>query len=161
MGADDPALPHIARRINETWADSHTYSLAETTAWLRDTAGAASEAVFLARAGEDPVGCALLVANDLPWPAAEGPWLSSLLVEPGWRRTGIAGRLIEAVAARAAMLGHANLYLYCVPGALARYYATRGFAPVEPVTIDGRPYQVMKHPLAHRRPSPTNGVFRQ
>lgn len=150
MGADDPALPHLARRINETWADSHTHSLAETTAWLRDTADAASEAVFLARAAGAPVGCALLVANDLPWPAEDGPWLSSLLVEPAWRRAGIAGRLIGAVARRAAMLDHPALYLYCRPGALSRYYAARGFTPVAPTTIEGRAYRIMKHALAGR-----------
>jgi N-acetylglutamate synthase-like GNAT family acetyltransferase len=67
---------------------------------------------FVARLHGEPVGCASLIANDMPALSAWIPWLSSLYVLPQYRRQGIGARLVERVAAEAVVLGYPRLYLY-------------------------------------------------
>ncbi len=147
LDADDPRLPAIARWINETWSDSHGYSIAETSAWLRDIAEGASQAAIIAIVAGQPIGVGLLVENDLPEPSDCGPWLSSLLVVPEWRRKGIGARLIETVAGTARTLRTDVLYLHCRPGPLPGYYAKRGFVDIGPLRFGQSEHRLMRRPL--------------
>jgi GNAT superfamily N-acetyltransferase len=67
---------------------------------------------FVAWLHDEPVGCASLIANDMPALSAWIPWLSALYVLPQQRRQGIGALLVECVAAEAIDLGYPRLYLY-------------------------------------------------
>lgn len=62
--------------------------------------------------GDQPIGSASLVANDMPELAEWIPWLANVFVHADYRRQGIGAMLIQGVAAEAAHLGYPRLYLY-------------------------------------------------
>jgi len=59
----------------------------------------------------------------------DGPELEDLFVDPGWRRRGIARRLVERIAGDARDAGHRRLWVVGNPHALA-FYEAAGFVRV-------------------------------
>jgi GNAT superfamily N-acetyltransferase len=85
---------------------------ARVAAWANNDA---IPMIFIAIAGEEPVGSVSLVAHDLPerrdlwhlW-----PWLSGLYVLPEYRGRGVGRALVARVEAQARSMGVVRLYLY-------------------------------------------------
>ncbi|MGH8198522.1 MAG: GNAT family N-acetyltransferase [Steroidobacteraceae bacterium] len=67
---------------------------------------------FVALEGEDLLGSALLVAQDLESRPHLTPWLAGIFVKPQHRGKRIGTRLIQRIEAEARSLGTDVLYLY-------------------------------------------------
>lgn len=124
----DAALPHIGRFIHAEWTEEQGLSLAGTVGWCAGVVASANEVLFAARSAGKTVGCACLVASDLPSRPELTPWLSSVYVAPHARGQGLASALVAAVDASARERGHRRLYLFtpAQTGPVAMY-ARRGW----------------------------------
>ena len=67
---------------------------------------------FVALDGDNPLGSASLVADDMSAHPELTPWLASVYVAPAARGAGVASALVRRVVQLAAALGVARLYLY-------------------------------------------------
>ena len=65
----------------------------------------------VARVGNQPVGCASILSDDLPTRPDIGPWLANVYVLPAWRGRGIGRALVENAMAHGTRLAD-RLYLY-------------------------------------------------
>lgn len=112
--------------------ESWTAGLAERT--NRDRV----PAMFVAFAGGEPVGSAVLVEHDMDTRRDLRPWLAGVFVLPAWRDRGIASALCRHAAASARAFGERRLHLY-TNGAEALYESLgwRAFArePYEGRTV--------------------------
>lgn len=96
---------------------------------------------YVARAGDAPIGCASIVAADLPTEPGLGPWLANVYVRPAWRGRGLGTRLVEtAMAYGAGVAG--TLYLYTF-GTTA-LYERLGWQPHATGHYAGRPIAIMR-----------------
>ena len=121
--------PHVTAAVYET----------------RLRAGGAGELprTWVAVAGDQPIGCARLVAADHADRPDLTPWLASVYVAPAWRRRGIASALVRTVQTAARAAGYPALYLYTPDQ--ARLYARLGFTTIGAVVSpdDGRSCDLM------------------
>jgi GNAT superfamily N-acetyltransferase len=69
-------------------------------------------ATFIALEGDEPVGSASVVENDMDTHPELTPWLASVYVAPGARGRGVATALVRRVMDEAAKLGAPRLYLF-------------------------------------------------
>ena len=77
-----------------------------------------------------------------------GPWLCGLGVAKAHRKQGIASKLIIAAEAKAAELGHDELYLGAGGDAdMKAFYERRGYEAFEQDTFRGQAETLMKHKL--------------
>lgn len=102
----------------------------------------------VARADGVPVGCASIVANDLPTRADLGPWLANVYVQPAWRGRGLGTALTERAMAYGAQFADV-LYLY-TSGSTA-LYGRLGWRPYDTGHYAGRPIAILCYPVGGPR----------
>jgi N-acetylglutamate synthase-like GNAT family acetyltransferase len=133
--------------IHQEW-ESADSSLEQTHEWCAAVARSTDQAFFVARTEGRVVGCALLVHTDLAGREDLSPWLSSVYVDPGYRRHRAGEALVARVEALAAALGHHTLYLYtdALTGPEA-WYQRLGWRHLEDSLLRGRAITIMSKPL--------------
>ena len=93
-----------------------------------------------------PVGMVTLRERELSSRKDIGPWLSSLYVIPGRRKTGIGSMLAAYLTRQASILGHERLYLFLGrtdQDYLAGYYARREWLYLsDGIDNDGYPTKI-------------------
>lgn len=82
-----------------------------------------------------PVGSVALVASDMSTHPELTPWLSGLLVLPGYRRHGLGSALTAHCEAAAATLCVRGMYLYTDEA--AGFYAKRGWSSIATERYEG------------------------
>ncbi|MFQ3788902.1 GNAT family N-acetyltransferase [Halomonas sp. A29] len=112
-----PDSPHVATVASWTfaeWGHLHPGSTAESyrEAFRRECGEGGVPSVFVAMAGDRPVGTASLLAEDMDSRRELTPWLASVFVLPEWRGRGIAAGLIRRVEEEAAASGFDHFYLF-------------------------------------------------
>jgi len=113
--ADHPThLPIVAEWIFRQWAyKTPNSSLESVVDRLRSHLQRnALPLMVVAIDGVQCVGCASLRTSDLAGREDLSPWLASVYVPVERRRQGIGAALVQAVEAKAAMMGVAELYLF-------------------------------------------------
>lgn len=95
--------------------------------------------VALAEDGH-PAGAATLLPETITHPHL-GPWLSTVVVAPAFRRRGIASALSLRVAGEAARLGFPTIYLF-TPNSEA-LYRRAGWETIEVAELNGAPIAIM------------------
>ncbi|TPN99817.1 GNAT family N-acetyltransferase [Mesorhizobium sp. B1-1-5] len=121
-------------------------TLDEDMAGLRGLiAGDGSEAAFVARERGRPIGSCLLVRSEISSPHDFSPWLAGLIVEDGYRGSGVGTALVRAVEARAVSSGVGKLYLYTWQA--RGFYEALGWTAVETFEQDGAPMLLMSREL--------------
>jgi len=107
-------IPELARMHFEEWSHLRPGESLETrTARLRSCCGRNSiPTAVVALEGEELLGSALLVAQDLASRPHLTPWLAGIFVKPQHRGQGIGTRLIQRIETEAHSLGTDILYLY-------------------------------------------------
>ena len=90
--------------------------------------------------GDQLIGSALLVENDMSTRKELTPWLAGVLVKPQNRKSGVATALIQRIETEASAMSVPRLYLYTDKG--SGFYSRRGWRELEcceycrvPVTI--------------------------
>ncbi|WP_163647733.1 GNAT family N-acetyltransferase [Modicisalibacter sp. 'Wilcox'] len=144
---DSPHVATVARWTHATWGHlDPTRSPAERLAETHSECGEAGvPSVFVALAGETPVGTASLIIDDMPSRPELTPWLASVFVHPEWRRHGIASALVKHVEREAREAGVATLYLY-TPDRQA-LYRRLGWLAFESVDYRGETVTLMARSL--------------
>lgn len=140
------SLPTIARWLSEEWGREQGYSYDDTLSWCRSLATSERELIICAKLGEQP-GVALLVDYDLPSHRHLTPWLSSVLVLPEHRCSGIGSFMTNRLCEIAAELGYGEVYLYVLESPSVPFYRRRGWMPIENIEIARRTFVVMKKAL--------------
>ncbi|TPJ81003.1 GNAT family N-acetyltransferase [Mesorhizobium sp. B2-6-2] len=121
-------------------------TLDEDIAGLRGLiAGDGSEAAFVARDRGRPIGSCLLVRSEISSPHDFSPWLAGLIVEDGYRGSGVGTALVRTVEARAVSSGVGKLYLYTWQA--RGFYEALGWTAVETFEQDGAPMLLMSREL--------------
>jgi len=101
--------------------------------------------VFVAMAGDAPVGMASLIDDDMQDRAELNPWLASVYVRPEWRGQGIASRLVRRVEQEAREHGIATLHLF-TPDRQA-LYCRLGWQAFEECVYRGEAVTIMRREL--------------
>jgi predicted N-acetyltransferase YhbS len=107
-------LPELARLHFDEWRHFSPDKTLEDRLWkLRDLA-ASSELPFMVVAieGNQLVGSAALVYEDMRTRKELSPWLASVFVKPEFRRKGIATALVRHIEKSAQERGIRKLYLF-------------------------------------------------
>jgi GNAT superfamily N-acetyltransferase len=146
------AVSHFANLQFEAWG--HLYPEASTERSRSDllrNRWDASDPVSLRLAwfalddGDQPLGVIMLVSDGEVEPndAIElpGPWLAGLIVDPRFRRQGVASALIEFVTSTARDMGFE--YLRLVTEHEDSFYERRGWVRERVVTLNSVPNTVM------------------
>lgn len=138
-----PFVPLIAQWHQEEWAhlnpgESLAGRIARMQRYLSDESLPQMWVKFVDGA---PVATAALVANDLPEPSENTPWLASVYTHQEHRGNGYAGELVNHVYQQAQALGFANLWLY-TPDA-APLYERHGWVTIGPQQVHGEPVTIM------------------
>ncbi|WP_224543470.1 GNAT family N-acetyltransferase [Mesorhizobium sp. CA16] len=121
-------------------------TLDEDMAGLRGLiAGDGSETAFVARDRGRPIGSCLLVRSEISSPHDFSPWLAGLIVEDGYRGSGVGTALVRTVEARAVSAGIGKLYLYTWQA--RGFYEALGWTAVETFEQDGAPMLLMSREL--------------
>lgn len=147
--ADHPALVEtVARWQWSEWGHlDPADSLAARIASLRDqTDPCRIPVTFIALDGDEPLGSASLVMDDLPPHPDLSPWLASVYVTPTARGRGVASALVRHAVGRAAAMGVARLYLY-TEGARG-LYEKLGWRAIAEDHFEGSPVTIMAIDLA-------------
>ena len=141
--ADFPeATPILAAWHHAEWADViPDWPREQVEADLRAHTGRRQiPTTFVAVDGDQFVGSASLLVDDLEGWKQLGPWLASVYVVPQWRRRGIGSRLVTRVVEEARALEIPTLYLW-TPDRQEYYlrlgwqFVTRGHCGAQEVTI--------------------------
>lgn len=105
--------------------------------------GSAALPCFLAAYADDqPIGCASIIAADLPSRPDLGPWLANVFVTPSWRGRGVGTALIRtATSAGCALAGTLYLYTFDTAG----HYARLGWELLGTDRYVGRPITLMRY----------------
>ena len=120
------------------------FSIADRIAMLHERAGRREmPIVFVASAGDELLGSAMLIAHDMDTHPQYSPWLAGVFVSPAHRRRGIGRALSEHVAGEAERLGFTKLYLY-TPSAQV-FYSGFGWSTLEPAHYRGVDVTIMSH----------------
>lgn len=112
---DSPHLVSVATWQHEAWGHLNpTLSFERRCTEVRRECGQVGgvPSVFVAMAGDQPVGTASLTVDDMDTRPELAPWLASVFVLPEWRGQGIASRLVRRVEREAREAGVETLYLY-------------------------------------------------
>jgi GNAT superfamily N-acetyltransferase len=103
---------------------------------------------FVALDGDEPLGSASLVADDMPTHPELTPWLASVYVAPAARGRGVASALVRRVVQQAATLGVTRLYLYTESA--QGLYEKLGWRVIATDHFEGAPVTIMAiDPLEH------------
>jgi GNAT superfamily N-acetyltransferase len=103
---------------------------------------------YVALDGDDVLGSASLVADDMPTHPELTPWLASVYVAPAARGRGVASALVRRVVQEAATTGAARLYLYTENA--RGLYEKLGWRVVATDHFEGSPVTIMAiDPRAH------------
>ena len=149
-----PAIEAMAERDVEPMArlrlkaffEGTDRTLDEDMAGLRGLiAGDRFEAAFVARDHGRPIGSCLLVRDEISSPHDLTPWLAGLIIEEGYRGSGVGTALVRAVEAHAASAGIGALYLYTWQA--RGFYEALGWTAVETFEQDGAPMLLMSRDL--------------
>ncbi|SDM27338.1 Acetyltransferase (GNAT) family protein [Modicisalibacter muralis] len=146
-----PASPHletVATWQHEAWGHLNTaLSFEGRCDEVRSECGQGGvPQVFVAMAGDRPVGTASLTVDDMESRPELTPWLASVFVLPAWRGQGIASRLVRRVEQEAHEAGIETLYLY-TPDQQA-LYRRLGWVEREGMSYRGEDVSVMMRQLA-------------
>jgi GNAT superfamily N-acetyltransferase len=147
---DHPALVEtVARWQWDEWGRDPTDSLAARIAEI----GAQTDpdripTTFVALDGDEALGSACLVFDDLPTHLELNPWLASVYVTPAARGRGVASALVRRVVQQAAAIGVARLYLYTENA--RGLYEKLGWQVIATDHFEGSPITIMAiDPLEH------------
>lgn len=143
--ADYPAhVPQVARWLHDQFGYlSPNSTLEKRLARLRANLNrAAVPTVLVALLGDEPVGTASLVAEDMTIRPQLTPWLASVYVTPAHRQRGVGRALVRRVVDEAAALGHTRLWLYTSDDRI-RFYQAMGWAITEQVDYRGARMTIM------------------
>ncbi|MGH7557899.1 MAG: GNAT family N-acetyltransferase [Gemmatimonadota bacterium] len=124
-------IPRLAEWLHAEWGYLHENDSIERRA-ARLEARATRRGIpvgFVAVDGDQLLGSASLVHNDLETRPEIGPWLASVYVPPEHRRRGVASALVRRVIDEAGDLEVPLLYLWTTDQ--ERLYARLGWRPVE------------------------------
>ena len=130
--ADHPEfIPALAQWHQHEWAYLRPgFSIADRVELLRQRSGRDKlPLTFVATEGNDLLGSAMLIEQDMDSRPQYSPWLAGVFVPPEQRCRGIGRALSEHVVQQAAAMGFAALYLY-TPSA-ERFYARFGWHVLE------------------------------
>lgn len=146
----EPDSPHVATLAAweyRQWGQQGSgLSLAVATADFRRGCGFCGvPSVFAALVGEQPVGMARLVEEDMDSRPELTPWLASVFVLPEWRGRGVASRLVERVEEEARDSGIDQLYLF-TPDQQS-LYGRLGWREMEVSKHRGEPVTIMRRRL--------------
>jgi len=97
---------------------------------------------FIAVDGEELLGSASLVEQDLDLRPEYTPWLASVFVSPEHRARGIGRQLVQRVMAEAKSLAVPQLYLFTFHH--DRFYASLGWQRLETAIYREQPITIMK-----------------
>jgi GNAT superfamily N-acetyltransferase len=142
------AIPALARSHHAEWA-AITPNSTVSDRIVRFQARARRGAIptgFVAVVNGSVVGLACLVECDLESHGHLSPWLASVLVEPGYRRSGIGSALSERAIDEARVLGFARAYLFTFDK--QGFYRRLGWSTLEDATFFGHAVTVMIRDLA-------------
>jgi GNAT superfamily N-acetyltransferase len=108
---------------------------------------------FIALEGDESLGSASLVEEDMSTHRDLSPWLASVYVPPAARGRGVASALVRHVVGQAAAMGVARLYLY-TPDAQG-LYAKLGWHAIAEEYFEGHSVTIMAiDPADERAPAP-------
>lgn len=146
---DSPHVETVAIWQHEAWGHFNpTLDFAGRCDVVRRDCGEGGvPRVFVAMAGERPVGTASLVVDDMEVRPDLMPWLASVFVLPEWRGQGIASRLVRRVEEEARAAGIETFYLY-TPDQQA-LYRRLGWEDRETLHYRGEEVTVMRRRLAN------------
>lgn len=142
--ADRPeALPILARWQHAEWGHIRPGdNLERRVARLEGQMGrGAIPLTVVALDGEEVLGSASLIENDMETRPELSPWLASVFVGPEYRRRGIASQLVRRIMAEAARLEVPLLYLYTVHS--EQLYAGLGWTFLERTAYGGHDVVIM------------------
>ena len=137
---NDLARVGISRLTSESWQRFRSIRLAA----LAESSGSFASAVDQEQAFTEEQWRAFLLRGATFEASVQGeavglvagiervpPGLGSLWVEPSWRGSGLADRLVDAVAQWASLCGHDRLTLWAITDDLraCRFYERQGFRP--------------------------------
>lgn len=97
---------------------------------------------YVALEGEDLVGSATLVHNDMSTRPELSPWVAGVYVKPELRGQGVGSALMRHVARKAAEMGIKKLYLYT--GGARVFYEKLGWRYLESAHYEGRTVSIME-----------------
>lgn len=103
--------------------------------------GAAVPSTWLLMQGEEVLGTASLVQQDLSVCPEYTPWLANVFIHPQRRGEGLGQRLIQGVLERAQAAGLQTLYLFTEDQ--VAFYQRLGFQPLKTVLCHQTPVTVM------------------
>lgn len=95
----------------------------------------------IALQGEELLGSASLIPEDLPEIQDLSPWLASVFVHPQWRGRGIGAALVEKICQIATQLGVPRLHL--VTTDKEGWYLSLGWTSQEQRIVGGETFTVM------------------
>jgi GNAT superfamily N-acetyltransferase len=141
--AGDAAAAAVADWIWQEWARYEPgVNRADSDAIVHAALKGASMPRFhIAYSAGVPVGCASIVAADLPTRPDLGPWLANVYVQPAWRGHGLGTALAEHAMAYGAQFADV-LYLYTA-GSTAMY-ARLGWRAYDRDYYAGRPIAILR-----------------
>jgi len=147
LAADSPHLLTLARWEFAQWGHlDPDRRLDQALADFRAQCGEGGlPSVFVAMAGDTPVGMACLIDDDMHDRPVLNPWLASVYVCPEWRGHGIASRLVRRVEQEAGEHGIATLHLF-TPDRQA-LYRRLGWRAVEERDYRGERVTIMRRVL--------------
>ncbi len=116
-------------------------SVERRAAFLRTHGRGEVPTTVLALQGEDLLGSASLIAQDMDTRPHDSPWLASVYVDPPHRRCGIGSALVTRIIHLAHQLGHSTLYLFTADK--ERFYARLGWHVLERTPYRGYAQVVM------------------
>ncbi|WP_336268515.1 GNAT family N-acetyltransferase [Vreelandella arctica] len=147
LRADDPNAEVVAGWTYEAWGHLHPgITLKQAIERTQANCGQGGvPSIFMAMQGNNPVGTASLIVDDMSIRREFTPWLASVFVVPEWRGQGIASALVRRVEAEAAAHGFKRFYLY-TPDQQA-LYRRLGWQDVESLEYRGETVTVMLRQL--------------
>ena len=132
VAADLPALQHVYRAASLSNAGDAPLLLARPEFLVFAGEGIAAGRTLVALDGPPPDGRVIGFATVADG-EDDGPELEDLFVDPGWRRRGIARRLVREIADDARDGGHRRLWVTGNPHALG-FYLAAGFVEVDRIS---------------------------
>jgi GNAT superfamily N-acetyltransferase len=141
--------PMLARWHYDEWRDLlPQWSYAEALADLQSHTGRACiPTTFVAIAGEQLLGSASLILEDLDVTRHLAPWMASVFVAPERRGKGIGRKLVERVVAVAGQLQVPTLYLFTADQ--EEYYRKLGWSFYQRADCSGHEVTIMCRQLAN------------
>jgi GNAT superfamily N-acetyltransferase len=150
--ADHPDLVEtVARWQWSEWGRDPADSLAARIASIgAETDPDRIPTTFVALDGDDPLGSASLVADDMSTHPELTPWLASVYVTPAARGGGVASALVRRVMRQAAAMGITRLYLYTESA--QGLYEKLGWQVIATEHFEGSPVAIMAIDLMEHHP---------